>query len=415
MGQGKLALRDASVTWPDELKHIAEKAGRDIESWRPVVIDMTLDDGEKALKQLLENQPIESIVDGYDEQYAELLVSRSAQLYQTSYEDKVKVLDNELAKHHAETEAWRKGSWVYYPWTKILVHVIQKEQFLELRSTRNRNLITAPEQKKLEEFNVGCAGMSVGSNAALATGISGISQRMKLADGAVISGSNLNRVLAGISDIGLSKSLIIARKLYEMNPYLSIERFSADITPDTITDFFDTPWPLHAVVDEIDDLMVKVMLRIEARKRRIPVVMVTDLGDSAMLDIERYDLDETLPLFHGLVDNIEDLLTRPVDRKEFLRYAMEIIGPENASVRVQESLMQVGREIAVQPQLGSSAIMSGTVIAYALRKIALNEDIKNGRTIISLDDQLLKNTGTSKYRQEHTEKTALIRRVLGME
>lgn len=415
MGQGKLALRDASLTWPDELKQVAAKAERDTESWQPTVIEMTSDDGEKKLKELLEKEPIESVVDNYDEQYAELLVSRSAELYQTPYEDKVKVLDSELVKHHADNTAWRKGAWVYYPWSKTLIHVIQKEQFLELRSTRNRNLITASEQQRLEAFNVGCAGMSVGSNAALAIGITGISQHLKLADGAVISGSNLNRVLAGVSDIGLSKSLIIARKLYEMNPYLEIERFSADISPDTISDFFDTPWPLHAVVDEIDNLMVKVMLRIEARKRRIPVVMVTDLGDSAMLDVERYDLDEHLPLFHGLVDGLEDLLTKPVDHKEFLRYAMEIIGPENATVRVQESLMQVGRELAVQPQLGSSAIMSGTVIAYALRKIALNEDIKSGRTIISLDDHLLESATTPEYRKEHAEKTTAMKRALGME
>ncbi|HEY5695823.1 MAG TPA: ThiF family adenylyltransferase, partial [Candidatus Saccharimonadales bacterium] len=398
-----------------KLKQIATKAKRDTTSWQPVVVDMSQPHAEETLQQLLEREPIESIVDDYDEQYAELLVSRSAELYQTPYEDKLKVLDTELAQHHADSDAWRKGSWVYYPWSKTLVHVIAKDLFLELRTTRNRNLITADEQKRLGEFNVGCAGMSVGSNAALSVGITGISQQLKLADGAVINGSNLNRVLAGVSDIGLSKSLIIARKLYEMNPYLTISRFSTDITPENIADFFDTPWPLHAVVDEIDNLMVKVMLRIEARKRRLPVVMVTDLGDSAMLDVERYDLDENLPLFHGLVDGVEDLLTRPGDRREFLRYAMEIIGPENASVRVQESLMQIGRDIAVQPQLGGSAIMSGAVVAYALRKIALGEDIKSGRTIISLDDQLLEYVSTDAYHAEHAEKTAQIRQMLGLE
>ncbi|MDN5274924.1 MAG: ThiF protein [Candidatus Saccharibacteria bacterium] len=414
MAQGKLSTLDVSLNWPLQLKNVAKSSHVDEESWQPKVIKMTGEASEKALIDLIESERILSVIDNYDEQYAELIVSRQPGLYQSSYEDKIIILEKELLAHHAISHAWQKGAWVYYPWNGNLVHVIAREQFLELRSTRNRNLITTEEQHLLEKFNVACAGMSVGSNAALAIGISGYSQRLKLADGAVISGSNLNRVLANVSDIGLSKSLIIARKLYEMNPYMTIERFGGNITVDNITDFFEQPWPIHVVVDEIDNLMIKLQLRVEARRRRLPVIMVTDLGDNVMLDVERFDLDPNLPLFHGLVDGIEDLLTREVDNREFLKYAVAIIGPRNAPLRLQESIMQIGREIATQPQLGATAIMAGSVIAYAVRKIALGEELKSGRTMISLDAQLIESQDTDAYRQLHKESTEMIEKALGL-
>lgn len=414
MGQGKLSLADVSLNWPEELKKVAATTNFDATTWQPEVIPMGGRESEAKLKELLQRVSIKSIVDNYDEQYAELIVSRRPGLYQSSYEEKVKILETELAEHHSDSDAWQKGAWVYYPWSGVLSHVIAKEHFLELRSTRNRNLITSEEQEKLGDFNVGCAGMSVGSNAALSIGITGISQQLKIADGAVISGSNLNRVLAGVNDVGLSKSLIIARKIYEMNPFVSIERFDRDITPDSISHFFDTPWPLHAVVDEIDNLMVKIQLRVEAKKRRIPVIMATDLGDSVMLDIERYDLEPDLPFFHGKVKGVEELLTKEVDRREFLRAAMAIIGPENASTRVQQSLMQVGGELAVQPQLGGTAIMAGSVIAYALRKIALGENIRSGRINISLDDALLRDARSDEAVRVHQESTARINQAFGL-
>src|ERR1044072_2938935 len=112
-----------------------------------------------------------------------------------------------------------------------------------------------------------------------------------------------------------------------MNPYMEMERYDQNITEDSITEFFEKSWPIHAVVDEIDDLKTKILLRIEAKKRELPVIMATDLGDDVMLDVERFDLDPNLPLFHGLVPGVEELLTKEVSKREWLKYATSIIGP----------------------------------------------------------------------------------------
>jgi molybdopterin/thiamine biosynthesis adenylyltransferase len=412
MGQGKLTAADHSTEWPESLKKLAKKAHHDGESWQPEVIEMHQRGAAKKLDELLEARTVHQIIDNYDEQYAELMVSRHPQLYQSSLEIKRESLKEYLASHFAGKPSWQLGSWVYYPWSGNLVHILEKELFLESRTIRNKDLINEHEQYKYAEFTVGCAGMSVGSNVALSLAISGGSQKIKLADGAVISASNLNRILTGIYDVGNSKSLVIARKLYEMNPYMEIERYDQNITGETIDSFFEQPWPIHAVVDEIDDLKTKILLRIEAKKRELPVIMATDLGDDVMLDVERFDLDPTLPLFHGLVPGVEELLTKEVSKREWLKHATAIIGPHNASLRMQQSLLKVGTKLVTQPQLGPTAMMSGVVAAYAIRQIATGEKLRSGRTLISLDKHLRSDLVTMKHRRSHKKHTQQLKRAL---
>jgi len=207
MGQGRLTTADHSNEWPAALKKIAKKSSHNTEDWQPVVIEMHVQNAKKQLDDLLEKSDIRQVVDNYDEQYAELIVSRHPQLYQSSLEVKRESLKEYLEKHFAGKESWQLGSWVYYPWSGNLVHVLEKPLFLESRTIRNKDLVDEHEQYQYAEFTVGCAGMSVGSNVALSLALSGGSHKIKLADGAVISASNLNRIMTGVYDVVISKSL----------------------------------------------------------------------------------------------------------------------------------------------------------------------------------------------------------------
>lgn len=411
MGQGKLTAGDHSKEWPAALQKLAKTAPHDSESWQPIVIEMGSKKAETALDELVKTHRIGQIIDNYDEQYAELVVSRHPQLYQSSLEVKRESLKEYLADHLKGKKPWQMGAWVYYPWTGNLVHVLEKSLLIESRTIRNKDLITAEEQEKYGNFTVGCAGMSVGSNVALSLGISGGSQKIKLADGAVISASNLNRIMTGVYDVGNSKSLVIARKLAEMNPFMDIARFG-NIDESNVDEFFTKPWPINVVVDEIDDLKTKILLRVEARKRRIPVVMVTDTGDDAMLDVERFDIDGNLPLFHGIVPGVEELLSKELNKREWLKYATKIIGPQNTSLRLQQSLLKIGTKLVTQPQIGPSAMMSGVVAAYAIRQIALGEKLKSGRTIVSLDKYLREDLMSFSHRRTHKKHTKRLQRAL---
>jgi tRNA threonylcarbamoyladenosine dehydratase len=412
MAQGRLTNFDHVQEWPEFLQDANNKAIlQGHQSSRPTIIDMSQPRAATRLEQLIAKNPITRVIDNYDEQLAEALVSRQPQLYQASYEVKRASLEDYLKKHYVHQPGWRKGSWVYYPWSGYLVHILEKEVFFEARTTRNRDLITAKEQEKFAAYHVGCAGMSVGSNVALSLLLQGGSNQLKIADGAVLSGSNLNRVIAGVHNIGDVKSDIVARSLYEANPYAEIERF-ATLTPKNIDQFFDGPWALDVVVDEIDDLEMKIRLRIEARKRRIPVVMATDLGDDVMLDIERYDLNKSLPLFHGLAGDIETVLGKQLTRREWLKYATTIINTKNVPLRMQQSLLKIGTKLVAQPQLGSTAIMAGSTVSYALRQLALGHALKSGRMIISFDKELLKGANSPRRRLARYRHAKLVQRTL---
>jgi hypothetical protein len=390
MGHKKLVKTDTSSNYPDFLKSVKQNSKNiDTNAEHPQVIKMSTVSSKNNLQKIIKDHSSLNLIDNYAEQYAELLLSKNAHLYRANYNVQTKSISKLLDEHYANKPSWQLGSWVYYPWNNQLIHILAQDDFEALRTIRNRDLITASEQSKLYDFNAAAFGMSVGSAGALALAISGISRKIKLIDGAVISGSNLNRILTGVSSVGKSKSLVIGQQIYEMNPYSKLKYFNkAD--KNNMKLVFDTDWPTHVAIDEIDDIEMKVRIRYEARKRKIPVVMATELGDTVMLDVERFDHEPSRPLFHGAVPNIEKLLDTPLENyREWTKHAVRIIDPVNMSIKMQESLLKIGSNIVTHPQLGSTVMITGGVLAFAIKNIALGNPLKSGRYIISLEKTLL--------------------------
>ncbi len=412
MGHQKLVLTDPLTEYPDFLKELVSKSNTIVQSalQTPSLIDMTTKAGAEELQNLIASHSSLEIVDNYAEQYAELLLSKNAHLYRANYDVQVASIADMLKEHYGDHKMWQMGSWVYFPWKNQIVHILAQGDFELLRTIRNRDLITSEEQKQLFEFSVASFGMSVGSAGALVMALSGISRKIKLIDGAVISGSNLNRILTGVSSVGKSKALIIGQQIYEMNPYSKVKYFDK-VSKDNIENILDKPWKVSAVVDEIDDIEMKVRIRYEARKRKIPVIMATELGDTVMLDVERFDQEPNRPLFHDLVPHIEDLLDRPMaNYREWTKHAVGIIDPVNMPIKMQKSLLKIGTTIVTHPQLGSTVMMTGGVLAFAVKSIALNQPLKSGRYVIALEKELLADHKTRQYRREHKRHTKIIRK-----
>jgi molybdopterin/thiamine biosynthesis adenylyltransferase len=414
MGSQRLTDTQHEETWPESLRAAASNLSkRETDAAQPVIIKMGRAHSQQELTDLVTNQPIWAVTDNYDEQLAELYVSQNAHLYRANPDVKAASIKDYLKEHYAGKSPWQLGSWVYYPWSGQLVHILAEQLFWDLRTIRNKSLISAEEQEKYANFRAGCLGMSVGSSGAIALVLQGGSKQLKIADGAVISGSNLNRIRTGIEDVGRNKAVVISRQLYEMNPYIEVQSIQKSVRPGDISEFFEEPWPLDVIVDEIDDLETKIRIRIEARKRRLPVLMATDLGDDVMLDVERYDLDPSLPLFHGLAGKIEDVLSKKeMTQREWMKHAVTIIGVENVALRMQKALLEVGTRLPTQPQLGGTAAMAGSVVSYAIRKLALGENLKSGRTMISLDHHLLPDSKRFKHRYTHRRHTQAMRQAL---
>lgn len=409
MGHKKLVTKDPSQNYPDYLKTINRGTHLSAAS-KPILIDASTTRGQNQLKELAAKGHAERVVDNYAEQYAELLLSRNAHLYRANHEVQVASIAELLDAHCNGRKPWQLGSWVYYPWKSELVHVLSQDDFEALRTIRNRDLITNDEQGVLFDFSVACFGMSVGSAGAQALALTGISRNIKLVDGAVISGSNLNRILTGVTSVGKSKAQVIAEQIYEMNPYAVVKTFDK-VEQGNINDIFDKPWKVQAVVDEIDDIEMKVRIRAEARKRKIPVLMATEIGDTVILDVERYDKEPDRALFHGRVPGIEALLTDEIrDYREWTKHAVSIIDPRNMSIKMQKSLLKIGTTIVTHPQLGSTVMMTGGVLAFAVKNIALGNSLESGRYVVSLEQSMLAGHKTRKYKRNHKKHTKVILR-----
>lgn len=279
------------------------------------------------------------------------------------------------------------GVWAWYPWMRLLVHFLPEASHTELRTARNRNLITQAEQRRYYRAHVGVAGLSVG-NAVVSTIVhTGGAKHLRIADADVLSGSNTNRIRAGFDMLGLPKTEVSAREIFLINPFAEVIIFDSGLTEKNMKSFLLEPRPLDVVVDEMDDLYLKIRLRILARAHQIPVVMAADNGDGVVVDIERYDLDPNRPLMHGDIPEAELLAIRPdTPRHAAARIISRWVRPENIAERMMMSLLELGTTLYTWPQLGNAAAMAGSVMSYVVRQIVLGKKIVQGKIVISPDE-----------------------------
>jgi molybdopterin/thiamine biosynthesis adenylyltransferase len=275
------------------------------------------------------------------------------------------------------------GAWFYYPWQHTVVHVPAEAGYYRLKTARNRNLITTDEQQKLKTLSIGIAGLSVGSSAAAALAHIGI-RHFKLADADTLALSNLNRLRGGVHNLGVAKTVIAARNIYELDPYSKVELFTEGVSQASLAQFVAN---LDIAIDEMDDVTMKTQLRLLAKQHQIPVLMATDNGDNVLIDIERYDEDSSLPIFHGLLSekDVQTILSGGLSPQDFMHYALKIIEVRHAPTRLLSSVPLIGRELAGIPQLGSAAMLAGAVVAYVVREIACGASLKHGKHHVNLE------------------------------
>lgn len=320
---------------------------------KPIIIaNNSLTDSE--LESYKNKHAIHTIVDIYDQQIEEL-----QQIY---YSD-------------IPGEAW-----VHYPWQHTLLHCIGSDALFALRTNRNKLLINEKEQRILRKAVVGVAGMSVGSGIALGSVYSGISDTIKIADRDLLDTSNLNRLREPLLAVGEPKVALAARHIYELNPFADVHVFDEGLSDESIDAFLDKP-KLSVVIDEIDDFRMKIQLRVKAREYGIPLLMFTSLGDSILVDVERYDINPKLELFNGVIPGIsEEILSKEdITGDDAKRYAVQLVGASYVPTRALGSLLEIGRSLAGRPQLYSTIAVDGGLAAYVIRCLLLNQPLASGR------------------------------------
>jgi molybdopterin/thiamine biosynthesis adenylyltransferase len=319
------------------------------------------------LHNLREQNPGMQIVDVFHQQLREWIKAEHPNRALSEEE-----MAHEVSKHCDVTSNEKNGVWVYYPWRNTIVHCLPKDKFIGVRTIRNKYKITAREQEILEGCKVGVVGLSVGQSVSIVLAMERICGSIRIADFDTLELANLNRIRSSMINQGELKTTIVTREIAEIDPFIAVSCYDKGIQKDNLDEFLDG---LDLVVDECDSLEVKVMLRKACRERGIPVVM--DTSDSLMLDVERFDLEANRPIFHGLMD--EHMHVDWNDPQQRMQLLMQIIEPQLASKRAQESLGEIGKTITTWPQLATDVAMGGAFAAKIVRQILLQDAIPSGR------------------------------------
>lgn len=277
-----------------------------------------------------------------------------------------------------------KNQWVYWSSEKLAVQMLNEELYFELRTARNRNLITEAEQREYRNIKIGIAGLSVGSSILSALVLSGGPKSIKIADFDVLAPTNLNRIRSGIADLGSKKIELSARDVWKVDPFADLKLYPNGLTEKTLEKFMLGKPRLDIFIDEMDSLVLKLAARLLAKRERIPVVMATDNGDGILLDVERFDEEPARPVFHGLAGNLSLRSAREAKGKRWFAIIQKIIGEQWMPERHHASLREVGKTIAGIPQLGTDAMAAGVAVALAVRKIAHGDALPSGRYLLDM-------------------------------
>ncbi|GAB3424289.1 ThiF family adenylyltransferase [Niabella aquatica] len=355
--------------------------------YKPVFYRLRKENEQHLLKELLSQDPSIQIYDTIKSQLTELLKINDPQKQLSADE-----INSLIAAREKEGSLEHIGAWVYYPWSRKLVHLLDEEDFIKVRTSRNLYKITHEELAILRKKKIGIIGLSVGQSIALTIATERICGALHLADFDNIELSNMNRLnFSNLYNLGASKVITTAQKIAELDPYIEVTCFTEGVSENNIDAFLgEGTGKLDILVEECDGLDIKILSRIKAKAKGIPVVM--DTNDRGMLDIERYDLEPGRPIFHGAFegDDIQIAHTKNLSIHEKTAVLAKIFNFSLISDRMKLSLTELGKSINAWPQLASSVVLGGAMVTDTCRRMLLSEIECSGRFYIDFND-LIKN------------------------
>jgi len=383
---------------------------KDVASSVPVFFDLGTEADQEQVQVLLSEGKIQTTIDDFEELHLELFgVNNPSKVYTEPFKEEFRKYYQALEE---EKPLYKHGVWVYFTWSCKLVHILNEDDFFSVRTARNMNLISREEQEKYYNSCVAVGGLSVGSSVVFALTLQGGPKHIKLADMDRLALSNTNRILIGVDNLGILKTEMVARRVYEINPYAQIELYNDGVHPENIDAFFEG---VDIMIDELDNIAVKYLMREKAKQYKIPVLMATDNGDNAVVDVERYDIDDNVKYFHGRMgDDLSYKSLLKLDKFGIGKMATKCVGPENVTIKMQESLLEMGKTIVSWPQLGGAAIINGAAVAYCVRKILNGQPVENNRALISLDEKLIPNYSSVEETTKRTQAADTFRKVFGL-
>lgn len=352
------------------------------EVYKPEFYRFTNENDVNTLKRLLQDTPGIFVHDEIHGQLKELIKSKNPTKKLSAEE-----YDVYIQNHIGDTPIEEYGVWVYYPWASRLIHILDEEEFIYLRTAANRHKITEAEMKILAEKKVGVIGLSVGQSVSVTIAMERGCGELRLADFDRLELNNLNRIRTGVQNLGLLKVVSVAREIAEIDPYFKVVIYPEGITEHTIDDFYTKGGKLDVVIDECDGVDVKILCRIKAKELQIPVLM--EASDRGTMDVERFDLEPERPIIHGWLEHLKldfEVLKNLKTSEQKLPYILPISGMDTLSPRMKASMVEIEQTLTTWPQLATAVTLGGALTADTCRRMFLNQFTQSGRYFVDLEE-----------------------------
>ncbi len=348
---------------------------------KPLILKLSIEKERATFQEILERNQNLQVFDTISTQIAELIKCLRPTIGMQAPAELEKAISEKLNG----IDELEYGVWVYYPWSNKLVHLLDEPEFAIVRTNRNKYKITAEEQAILATKKIGVMGLSVGQSVSLTLAMERGFGELRIADFDELDLSNINRIRAGVHNIKLKKTVIVAREIAEIDPFLNVVCFDEGITDSNINDFLTENGKLDLLIDECDSFDIKINSRKIAKSLGIPVLM--EGSDRGTIDIERFDLEPEREILHGMVSHLD--MERFKDLRTFdekVPYITAVTGLETLSPRMKASAVELMSSISTWPQLASAVTFGGGVSADLSRKILLNNLKISGRFFLDLDE-----------------------------
>ncbi|WP_113661452.1 Rv1355c family protein [Pedobacter nanyangensis] len=386
---------------PHSLKELIGKTQKLNDIYKPIKLNLSNQDDLDQFDKILTNQPNIQVYDTIKLQVKELVKCLQPFLALNPAS-----VDEAVERRFADTPQHAYGNWFYYPWSNKLVHLLNEEEFTIVRTNRNKYKITAEEQQALATKKIGVMGLSVGQSVSLTLAMERGFGELRIADFDELDLSNINRIRTGTHNIQLKKTVIVAREIAEIDPYLNVVCYHEGITEDNVHQFLTQGGKLDLLIDECDSFDIKINSRKIARQLQIPVLM--EGSDRGTIDIERFDLEPQRPILHGLVEHLDmEKFSSLKTFDEKIPYITAVTGLETLSPRMKASAVELMATISTWPQLASAVTFGGGVSADLSRKILLNSLKISGRFFLDLDELIADPPLDNAPKQPETEKQIL--------
>lgn len=346
----------------------------------PTFFRLNVDSDKKNLEKILDDNPSIQIHDTIHQQLIELLKIKNIQATISGNLN----IEESIISHLNGVSTEEYGVWVYYPWLNKVIHILDEEEFIEVRTNRNQHKITKNELVYLRTKKIGIIGLSVGQSIAFTIALERSCGEIRLADFDDIELSNLNRIKTGLYNLGTLKIIQAAREIAELDPYIKIACFKEGINEHNIEEFLLNNGKLDLLIEECDGIDVKVLSRQKAKQFGIPVVMETN--DRGMIDIERYDLEPDYPILHNLLGNIDVENLKNLNLEQKIPSMMKLVGFNTVSARGKATLIELGQSLSTWPQLASSVILGSGIVTDVARRILLKELNISGRFYVDVEN-----------------------------